>query len=880
MLKLDNFSKEQNDAANPLNNVWVQANAGTGKTAVLVRRLLRILFRNRLKSHKKNYGILCLTYTNAAACEMKNRVLKALSQWASLSDSELKLLLSEAISDQEITAEDIQYARKVFFFYIDNSEMLKIKTIHGFCEEILRKFPVEAGINSTWSLVSDSAQRLLLQETLNRMIFKSYKKDELHQDIMNAFSKIVETSSEHYLDRLLQILTGQYKQFFQISDIQQYKNYFVKQLKTTLHLVNDIHIDKDINKLKTIINFANEDILNSKKTAPKYLENIINATKQYIDNTIDFSVYKNAYLTADNEPIINVSKKEYCIEEQNRVFTIQQNLLNTQIFDNTMALFDLSLCFANTYKEIKQEQNVLDYDDLILYTQHLFSKPDVMGWVLKQLDTRLDHILVDEAQDTSPQQWDIIKMIAGDFFTDGTDYINNRSMFVVGDIKQSIYGFQGADPSAFVFSKEEIENNINNNSYKINTVSLNFNYRSTKAILNTVDYFFKNITCVNNEYYKNIQHKCSRLQDDGLVEMYPLLSNEKEYTSRIKQYSYDIATKIKQLINEEGYQAKDIMVLVQNRKPFVVPLTSELKRMNVPIAGNDRITLPDYPVIKDMLNIIRFCINPADDYMLCCILKSPFYRLKERDVFELCNIKNQTQNNETILEILSVKYNHIYKDIIETLEKYKKLNAFSFYNYILNKNNNRKSIISALGKQIIDPLEEFLNICLNYERSQSGTLKQFIKWFVLGDNEIKRDMNSSDGVRIMTVHGSKGLDSKVVFLIDTVSTPKQTPIATLNIQKSSYYKTWVWLENQPKTHAIDKIKQSAQTMLYEEYYRLLYVAMTRARDRLYIYGCETNPIQENSWYTQLQKTFTNYKTSSNNDSKIVITNDTTFYKTA
>ena len=553
-----------------------------------------------------------------------------------------------------------------------------------------------------------------------------------------------------------------------------------------------------------------------------------------------------------------------------RVYQIQQYILNKRIYENTIALFDLSMDFAKNYKDVKQEHNLLDFEDLILYTQKLFSKPDVMGWVLSQLDISLSHILVDEAQDTSPQQWNILRMLAGDFFTDG-EAANNRSLFVVGDTKQSIYGFQNADPRAFAESRQAIEEQIKNNYRTIREVSLDQSFRSTKPILNVVDAFFGCPEIVKETGFYNNQHKCHRINASGIVEIHNVFTCDKTGETKNKLYATMLADKIEVLIKQNKVEPKDIMVLVQKRSAFVQPLSVELKKRGIDIAGNDRIKLPEFSAIKDMLHLIRFCTDNSNDYSLCCVLKSPFYRLKERDIFNLCKIKN-TEKKSTIFDVLREYLPDVYTDLSDIIKNSESLSPYSFFTYVLNKNDNRKSFISALGKQCIDPLEEFLTMCLAYERTQPGTLYHFLKWFITGDSEIKRDMDASQGVRIMTVHGSKGLDSKIVFLIDTLTFPKPNLILNTNyLHQNNQYDTWLWKTDD--SAIVQTIIDKNRNDDIAEYYRLLYVAMTRARDELYIYGCDTNRATEMVWHKQLWKVFSNAKDLFIDENTLRITND-------
>ncbi len=880
MAKKHMLSPEQDLAANPQENVWVQANAGTGKTSVLVQRLLRILFRAT-----SDGGILCLTYTNAAAGEMRNRILAALRDWAMASDEELADLLTGIAFNRHVTTVDLAHAREIFFKYIDNPDVLKVKTIHGFCEEVLHRFPLEAGLAPGWALVSDANQKVLLQETFDKMINSSANNERLN----NAFAHIVGRISEYSLGDLLKALMSQYKNFFQVENFDNYRKYFIDTIEYFLQLNLPAPAAPSTEILQKIIENATLD-QNSRKTPVKYLTELINKTKQYIDTTIDFNEYKYVYLTKDLTPRKDMSKLEYARNELERVYTKTQRDDNQQLFDDTVALFDLASEFAQEYIRAKRHRNVLDFEDLILYTRRLFSKPDSMGWVLSQLDLSLTHILVDEAQDTSPVQWDILRMMAGDFFTDGDTTDSPHSMFVVGDSKQSIYGFQGADPTAFSDSRQNIAAQIQNNMRDIKEVPLVQSFRSTAPVLSTVDAFFNNKQIIELSGFINNDHKCFRKDAPGLVEIHPLSAKgATDNPIDRAQYICNIADRIHELIKSGTCQADEIMVLVRNRNPLAPPLVKELKSRGIEVAGSDRILLPTFPAIRDLLNLVRFCLDSSDDYSLCCVLKSPIFRLTEGQIYELCAARNRLTEQARkidhhapqvpIFDVIPELQPDIFKALVQMKQWAADMGPYSFFSAVLSSNNIRTSMIAALGAQIIDPIEEFLTICLSYERTQPGTMRHFLKWFITGGSEVKRDMDKSNGVRIITVHGSKGLESKAVFLIDTTSRPKAddfqyiTPnIAPANIPPHPELpQPWLWTKRSSKT---DKCKIAKETMSAQsaaENYRLLYVAMTRARDQLYIYGYtdDKNP-PAGTWHTCLYDVFSHI---ADEDGVIRITND-------
>jgi ATP-dependent helicase/nuclease subunit A len=288
--------------------------------------------------------------------------------------------------------------------------------------------------------------------------------------------------------------------------------------------------------------------------------------------------------------------------------------------------------------------------------------------------------------------------------------------------------------------------------------------------------------------------------------------------------------------------------------------------------------------VRDLLNLLRFCIDPLDDYSLCCTLKSPFYRLKELDIFNICKVRKNAGNSEktSAFDVLENLHSDIHAQLLEIIEWSKTMAPYSFFTKVLNTCDRREKIIAALGSQVIDPIEEFLTICLAYERTRPGTLRHFLKWFVTGGSEIKRDMDSASGVRVATIHGSKGLEAPVVLLIDTVRTPRDKPEKIFPIESAPLsspetlgsHGVWLWSPQKSNSERLASAADHAMNSKIAEYYRLLYVAMTRARDRLYVYGFSTtkNP-PEISWHAKLMEIMPNMPDAVADNDTIRISND-------
>ena len=913
MAKKQEFSQEQVRAADPTANVWVQANAGTGKTSVLVQRLLRILFRNsppsegcpsdseggeglqiqknpprrpcgRHPSYGGELGILCLTYTNAAAAEMRNRILAALREWATADDDELREKLrgvahgapAEIEADVKDTGRstdaDLDQARAIFYEYIDNPGMLKIRTIHGFCEEILRRFPIEAGIPPAWRLLSGADQTRLQRDTFTELV------NERGDAAMDAaFARIMDQVSEYSLDDLLNVLTGQYRRFFKLNNDFKNKKQFIDTISNYLNITSDkypadaqFYSASAVQNRRQILDALDGEIATSKKPAG-YLLKVRDAVKKFVQRTTivgannysplqidDFNEYKFAFLNKDGTKNPHVSKKEYLADEQELVYALNQENINREIHENSIALYDLSAAFARKYREIKLSRQLLDFDDLILYTNKLFSDPATMGWVLSQLDIGLHHILVDEAQDTSPEQWDILNALSADFMTDGDRGDNPHTFFVVGDTKQSIYSFQGADPAAFAKSKSAIRAQIKNDARQMIDVPLAESFRSTEPILSAVDCFFSDVSISSLSNFINNSHKCFRAGEAGLVELHPLSKPAEEQDSAAgrRQFIAEIAGKIENILKNENpgsngqpVKPSDIMILVQRRHPFTPTLIAELQKRGIPVAGSDRIILPDFPAIRDLLNLVRFCMNTDNDYALAVVLKSPLFRMNEPGLYKLLH----NRGSESLFNRINGLHNNIHVKLQQILE-WSTLPPYSFFMRVLNTDNRREKMVAASGRQIIDPLEEFLTICLSYERTQSGGLSEFIEWFITGGSEITRDIDAAAGVRVVTTHGAKGLESPIVFLIDAIRNPHSANAIRIAEPVPIDDRAFLWQGRAADSERMAAAEEAQYKTQLAEYYRLLYVAMTRARDRLYIYGFNnTKEPPADAWHTQLRR---------------------------
>ncbi|MBR5904192.1 MAG: UvrD-helicase domain-containing protein [Alphaproteobacteria bacterium] len=880
------LTENQSKASDPKNNVWVQANAGTGKTEVLNARLLRILFRTNLYG-SEHPGILCLTYTKVGASEMKKRILESLRNWVMADDENLKELLKD-ITENTPTDEDVKRAKQIFYQYIDNQDIIKVKTIHSFCEEILQRFSLEAGLSPSITAIEEVEQRALSERAFERLLTKT----NTDSNVEKAIDRILDFQSESFLPTLYEILKSQYKNFFEITDINKYREEFSKVLKERLNISDFDYIKSFRNRMHSCIAEAQKIKDSSEDSKIRdFCDNIIKKTQSYLENKISYQEYAQIYITKDKKQ--GLIKKELpenakvLNEEADSVLRNSPYQSNKDTYENTMALFDISAEFSKTYKEIKKEMEVIDFDDMILYVEKLFDSAS-MGYVLSTLDSSLGHILVDEAQDTSLHQWNIFYLISSEIIPDG-EKTNAHSLFAVGDTKQAIFGFSGADRKAFDETKKNIKSLLANKNRNLEDLNLEESFRTASPILNFVDYFFGNNYVKELTHFENNRHKCFFKDRKGIVELHPFVTSA---GMTHDEYADFLVNQIKKILNtnlnEDGsaFKPGDILILVRNRSGAIMDVINQLtmklkqteyKGQPIKVAGADTIVLNKFNAAIDLLNIIRFGIKPSDNFSLCAILNGPLYRFSDSEIQKLC-IENKRINEEDknahsnvfkVIESWAVsqpeKYGKIYTDLKEFISRVSYEAPYSFFSWLLQKKDdesgltNRQKFISAYGKPVIDPLEDFMTICLSYERTKPGTLKDFLKWFITSDIHKNRTYSPENGINIISAHKSKGLTTPITMLIGTNDALKSETILKITDEylEKTYpdYKFWLWnmTTSHTITEEIEKIVDDNYQEALEEHYRLLYVAMTRSKYGLYIYGYGRR--NKNCWYATIESVF-------------------------
>ncbi|MBL0941606.1 MAG: double-strand break repair helicase AddA [Alphaproteobacteria bacterium] len=879
----------QRSAADPKACIWVAASAGTGKTKVLTDRILHLLLEGFAPER-----ILCLTFTRAAAGEMANRLHKKLSDWATAEENRLNDDLYQLLGRQP-SQKTIELARRLFIQVIDVPGGMKIQTIHGFCQSLLKRFPLEAGLSPHFTILDEqTAQALLLQAQTDTL---EHTDDPIISKSLEYLSSVFDETS--FQDSLKTLISERQKlnwmQTASRKKLNENKKLFEEFLGVSLEVTEEILIkeaceDRAFNPLhlKSIIKTLE---LGSKKDCERAL-----GLASWLENpqtrAITFADYCDVFLTKERsirtclatQAIIKTHPEieDILSAEANRLYRLCLSLKQLKVGQISWALAQLGSKILAHYQHLKTKRALLDYDDLIDHTVTLLTQPEITPWVLYKLDGGIDHILIDEAQDTNAQQWDVIARLAEEFFSGLSARQTQRTLFVVGDAKQSIYSFQGADPNVFHAKRRDFAQAIQASQQEWREVTLDISFRSTKAILDTVDCVFAQDSVKEGiaAHTERIQHRTHRHGHGGLVEIWPLAEVDDEIETlpwtpptqtygALKRPEAKLALSLAQQIHSwitkgeilpskgRPIQPKDIMILMRRRCSFLNLLIKALKSLGVPIAGTDRMALLKQLAVMDLVAVGRFLLLQEDDLNLAIILKSPLIGLNEEQLFNLAygreplslwqQLKSYQGQDVTIVKAFTY--------LRDLLKVSKHLQPYELFSYILTTLGGKKALIGRLGYDALDPLEEFMSLALAYQQTHTSCLQGFLAWLESGEIEIKRDMEEGERneVRIMTVHAAKGLQAPIVFIPDTVHPPQsREKIAWVNLPDGHSLPIWLPSAAEDTPHTID-FKTNVQKEINQEYLRLLYVAMTRAEDRLYICGWQTRREgEQKNWYTHIQ----------------------------
>ncbi len=883
-----NATPEQKTASNPAASAWVGANAGSGKTHVLVDRVTRLMLAG-----VDPMSILCLTFTKAAAKEMANRLHERLGEWVGLSDASLVQRLRQMGND-DAGPHTLARARRLFTTALETPGGLKIQTIHAFCERILQLFPVEAGFAPGFAVLESSQSKQLLREARDHVLRQA--QTDAASPLAQALDIVTRHTQSDSFDALLERLLSKRQALSVALSHHGSVDGMGQELRVQLgvgpgqrpEILRGELLNFDRAAIGKIVSaLASSDKATNRKTA-EGLAALVKAN----DGPQAETLCRRIYFSSDGETPKKSSSiitealqkdnpwiREWLSQEYSRCVGIIAQIDNLARIEATCALFTLADAMIARFESQKRLRGAYDFDDLILKTRDLLVDRSSAQWVLFKLDRGIEHVLVDEAQDTSLAQWEIVGALTQEFFSGtGSRETLDRTLFVVGDRKQSIFSFQGADPAAFEGSREIFGTQIRNVGQTFNTVDLTISYRSTREVLAAVDTVFAEGTRarvgLDGLHPQTLHHESNRRDDRGLFELWPLVEADEKaerepWQAPVDQYppksaprklAQKLAGMIKARIGKPHMslpgrvvEAGDILVLFRTRNSLFDILISELRKAGIPVAGADRLKLSESIAVLDIMALVQFVLLPEDDYSLACVLKSPLVPapLTEEELFDLAH----GRGTMPLWTRLSASNNgNCIKDWA-VLEEWRNASEgarpFEFLSWVLIR--TRKAFLARLGSEAGDALDALLEASLTYEENHSSSLAGFATWFASEDTEIKRNMDRGSGeVRLMTVHGAKGLESSIVILPDTTSTPRNTAASALMFvdPHRDGPKLPFWrLSGLSQSPAIEDWKNNDKLLELEEQRRLLYVAMTRARDELYVCGYKSkNRIDENSWY--------------------------------
>src|SRR3954454_8368474 len=877
----------QRTASDPGVSAWVAANAGSGKTHVLAQRVIRLLLRGT-----RPEKILCLTYTKAAAANMANRVFGELAKWTPLSDGELDAEILKIEGPRPRAAQRV-HARRLFAQALDTPGGLKVQTIHAFCTRLLHQFPFEAGVAARFEVLEERTQSELIDRLRMAVLMQAAAQPD--SDLGRALSAAITAAADMTFNEMIVEAIG-------------------RRDELVAWVANAGGIATAIEELSRALGVDPQDT--SESVAAEFFSGALIAESEYpaaiaaleqglkgdkehatrfdslrlLEGNDRIRAYQSIFCTAELEPRKNIVSKgirdknpslfQRLMAEQERVCSLIARRRAVETRERTAALVTIVMDVIARYRAEKDRRGLLDYDDLIDKAQRLLAGEQA-AWVHYKLDLGIDHVLIDEAQDTSPKQWEIVRRLTEEFFAGRGAREVTRSIFAVGDEKQSIFSFQGAVPAEFEQNRRHYAAKFESAELRFEDLKFKSSFRSAPLVLEAVDAVFEaeSAHAGLTEVRGGTVHEAVRAKAPGLVELWPMVEpdekvklegwdapfDEAQETSPRVRLARKIARTAKEWINRsdlvgDGDQRHpvtpgDILVLVRQRGALFNAIIFELKRAGVAVAGADRLTLTEHIAVMDLMTLADALLLPDDDLALATVLKSPLFGLTEEQIFTLA-----WDRKRSLRATLGARANEMdFVGANAQLDRYaewaRHLSPFAFYARILGSERGRARFYARLGLEATDALDEFLELALLYERSEAPTLQGFVAWLRAGETQVKRDMDiARDEVRVMTVHGAKGLEAPIVILADTTTPPKgpkEPRIFPLprNAEPGAPDRL-VWAARKAEdVEMVAAARANAAQDAIDEYRRLLYVAMTRAADRLVLAGARGQmKMPDGCWY--------------------------------
>ena len=843
-------SQRQRAAADPCASTWLTANAGSGKTSVLIDRVARLLLQD-----VEPQRILCLTYTKAAATEMQNRLFKRLGQWAMLPETALLQQLSQLGHGEHLTDAGLRAARRLFARALETPGGLKIQTIHSFCAALLRRFPLEAGVAPHFVEMDDQTTSQVRAEILSEMadgpdlpLVDALARHVTAED----FTEITKALTQHRSAFVEPLSRGESLGLFDLpagfSTQDLLASVFLGDEDQILHSLLPALRQGSTNDVKAADSLAEQGLLRPNLGSLAVLEGLFlnksgaNPGKAKIGS---FPTKATRQTLAPLMPALD--------DLMARIEAARPRRLALLSAERNAALHSFAAAFLPQFEARKAARGWLDFDDLILKARTLLTDSRVAQWVLFRLDGGIDHILIDEAQDTSPDQWQVIKLLAEEFHAGRGARDTDRTIFVVGDKKQSIYSFQGADLAAFDRMRDHFAHRTAAVGQDLAELSLDYSFRSSPLILSLVDATLAKAEGLG----ESVRHLAFNKTLPGRVDLWPFRPKSAEPEERewfdpvdlptdqqapavlaaalaqTLRTLIDAGTMIPTRAGVERLHEGHILILVQRRSALFGDLIRACKAANLAIAGADRLKLGAELAVRDLTALLAFVDTPEDDLSLAAALRSPLLGWSEDRLYRLAQPRGAAYLWQA-LRAEAADHLQTHALLTDLRDQADFLRPYELLERILTRHRGRLNLLARLGPEAEDGIDELLSQALRYEQTAVPSLTGFLSW--LGDTtlEIKRQPGTAArAIRVMTVHGAKGLESPMVILPDTASRTLQAKDELFRFGQTSVLWKSPAADSPP---LMDAIKAQVRAAQAEENMRLLYVAMTRAESWLIIAG--------------------------------------------
>jgi ATP-dependent helicase/nuclease subunit A len=897
-------SDPQQTAADPTISAFVTANAGSGKTKTLIDRVARLLLA-RVDPEK----VLCVTYTKAAAAEMQRRLFARLGDWSVMGDEALTrelVKLEGPLSldgPGDFDARRLSEARALFARALETPGGLKIQTIHAFCEKLLRRFPLEAGVSPGFRVMDDAAAAAIADAARKAVARHALIGEGRVAEAYARFSVALDFASFQSMFLGFEARRAALAAFFAERGGREGAAAWVWDAcgaepgKDPEALEGEAMAALPRSLWREAAGVLTAGTATDQKCAAKL-------AAVAADPDAPLAAALDALFTEKGEgtPATWVFKtsglksredlRQGLLEEQDRLAIVRERMRGARVAAETLDALVLAEAYLAAYRIEKASAGALDFADLIEKTKALLASRPAAAWVLFKLDGGIDHILVDEAQDTAPDQWDIVRALTGEFFVgagvDGKPRPLDRTLFVVGDDKQSIYSFQGADPARLHSETDSYIAEIEAAERRGRKVPLTSSWRSAIEVLEYVDAVF---TAGVPPGLEPLRHVAMRDADRGCVDLWPLerevkgeerdawtapLDLEAEGSAN-KRLARNIACEIEALVKRgdritapsskdgDGWRpAKfgDVLILVRKRGALFEEILRALKHAKIPVAGADRLALSEHIVFDDLLALVRFALFPADDLTLAALLRSPFCDVEDESLYRLAKGRETSLWRTLVARADEASEWRGAADFLSALmAQARALRPFEFYSRVLGLRDAagrsmRQRLLRRLGHEAEDALDEFLAQVLAAESRGVHELEGLAAAFAGLDITVKRELEASrDEVRVMTAHGAKGLEAPIVFLPETTTTTGARGSPLLATEDGGF----LWSTSaKGDCEASKEARELRAQKENEESLRLLYVALTRARERLVLCGRIASNRKEETlkgWWAQIRAGF-------------------------